>query len=44
MKNNGVGGDVEGFRVKKNTEFSTEILKRRDLAVGLNWRIILKWV
>jgi hypothetical protein len=34
--------DVERFRGKKNTEFSTEILKIRDLAVGLKWRIILK--
>ena len=42
INNNGVGEHVEGFRGKKNTEFSAEILKRRDLAVDVKWRIILK--
>jgi hypothetical protein len=44
INKNGVGEDVESFRGKKNTEFSKEILRRRDLAEGLKWRIILKYV
>jgi len=35
-----VGEDVEGFRGKKNINYSTEILRIRNLAEGLKWRII----
>jgi hypothetical protein len=31
INKNGVVEDVEGFRGKKNAEFSKEILRRRDL-------------
>jgi hypothetical protein len=44
INNNGVGEHVEGCRGKKNIEFSKEILRSKDLAEDLIWRIILKYV
>jgi len=44
INKNGVDEDVGGFRGKKNAEYSMEILRRRDLAEGLKWRIILKYI
>jgi len=37
----GLSEDVGGFRGKTNTDFSTEILRSKDLAEDLKWRIIL---
>jgi hypothetical protein len=41
---NGLSEDVDGFREKKNTDFSREILRSKDLAEGLKWRMILKYI